>query len=1183
MKKFSIKILGALTFLVTAFGFASCVDGGDDSSYREGQMPPKAPQALTLSATSAEIILCDAIQLNAQYGKIEGATLSFTSEDPTIASVTQSGLVTAENVGTTTVTATYGEQKVECEITVGVGDYAPSLVFENSITDNVTISMLEDINLGAEVLFNSNTYEGEITYEVEDALVGSIVEGYFKPSAIGETEVTVTAAWKGLQSPALSKTINVKVISDVEVAVNGGNGTQINLYAKSEHYGKTFNTQSVVDVEIKENGQIVTPSLEILEGADIISLEGGVVTALGKIGTASIKVSYELSSGPDAFFINVNVARPLAKYDSVIPYFSATTMDGKGELKLADIIGSTATITEAYQDGKALTVSNGKISKFTCEERAVTHSTLTVYTDEGVGYEIDVEAYKDAITTFEELRSVLDLNSNSKSIKGYYALAKDIEYDASAAAIAHDYALSASAGFNGIFDGCGHSISANIGAMGLFGRIGRGAIIKNLALTNVVLDESAAYACVLARNDGATKEEYNTIENVYVSIANFARGEKAGDSTAALMYERNVYTRYTNLVVVLDAPMAFKTIDSAPTQDNYGAMFCKDSITKNEGAYLTQFNNVFVISGAAIPMALSVDGYNTYNYAYFAENDGVEVDTEGKATGRHYYLTKNAQVYECEYVYKGVMRYDTLAAMKTSNLDYFSFNEYWDTDVYGVPVFKSAIASLAKVSLGNKTMVSNAIINTEAATKLDVTVDGVSIPATFSVAATDSEYATIANGTNGWTITGTKATATGKFVEVTATWTYLGENYSQTFQVAVKPIATPYEETVKMFSALDGDLAVSSIFGADVTITEAWEGDRKLTVQDNKILGVAYSNNSMRTATVTLYTETEAKIVNLEVYTKVIKTPDEFLFYINGYDTVAKKALQTTREGYYILANDIGSVDSPVYTNRSTSAKYVFNATLDGNGYTAYVKMGYYGLLDTLGANCVIKNFGIVVVSWRYAPATTAGHRTIFASNMEPGFTLDNLYVKVMHTNSTASSPYLIGKGLQTNTEVISTVSNIIYEVEDGEMMLYKANNGLLFPYDQGMLDGVSDGSESLINVNIITPYKYLGVTDAGVATFAQNDTAAKDAIDATMRDGDGNNNTFVAGRDFNDGKSYRSIQYGWLTVASGDSESRTETGADKRIVNRYDDYAAFMADEAIQNDTVGGWTVTASGVVWNR
>ena len=1181
MKKFSIKILGVFAFLVAAFGFASC--GGDDSSYREEQMPPETPKALSLDATSAEIILCDALQLNAQYGKIDGATLTFVSDDPSIASVSATGLVTAENVGTTTITASYGKQEVECQITVGVGDYAPYLVFENSISDNVTISMMEDVNLSANVMFNSNSYIGEMSYEVEDSTVGSIVDGYFKPKALGETTVVVKAAWKGLESPALAKTINVKVISDVEVAVNGGSGTQINLYSKAEHYGMTFHTQAAVDVSIKENGEEITPTVEVVEGADIISLESGVVTALGKVGTASIKVSYELSSGSDAFFINVNIERPLAKYDSVIPYFSAASMDGKGDVKLADIIGASATITEAYQDGKALKVSNGIMSKFECSDVSVTRSTLTIYTDGEVGYQIDVEAYKDVITTFEELRSVLDLSTSTKKVKGYYALAKDIEYDASASAIAHDYAFSSNAGFYGVFDGCGYSISANVGAAGLFGKLGENAVVKNLALTNVVMEESSPYACVLAHGDASTKEKHNTVENVYISIANFARGAKVGDNTAALTYERNVYTKYTNVVVVLDAPTVFTTVNTAPTQSNYGALFCKDAKTKNDGAYLTQFNNVYVVSGVAIPMTLSVDGFDTYNYAYFAENEGVEVDATGKETGRHYYLTNKSALYECEYVYKGVMRYDSLAAMKTAGIDYFAFNEYWDTDVYGAPVFKTAIASLAKVSLGNKNTLSNVLINTENATKLDVTVEGVSIPATFTVASTDSEYATIANGTDGWTITGTKATASNDFVEVTATWTYLGESYSQTFQVAVKPIATAYSETVKMFSALDGELNTSAIFGADVTITEAWEGDRQLTVQDNKIFGVAYNNDSMRTTTVTLYTETEAKIVNLEVYTKVIKTVDDFLMYANGYDNVAKKALQMTREGYYILANDVGSVEEPIYANRSTNKQYIFNGVLDGNGFTAYVKMGYYGLFDTLASSSVVKNLGLVVVSWRYAPATAPAQRSILAFTVQDGFTVDNLYVKVMHDNSTALNPYLFGSGFTPSSDVITTVSNIVYEVADGEMMLYTGNNGLLFPYDEGMSNGFSDGSDRFINVNVITPYKYLGITDAGVALFAQNDSVAKAEIDALMTDENTTNNVFVDGQDFKAGNTYRSLQYGWLTVVKDGNESRTETGADKRIVNRYDDYAAFMADEAIENDTVGGWTVTASGVVWNR
>lgn len=71
---------------------------------------------------------------------------------------------------------------------------------------------------------------------------------------------------------------------------------------------------------------------------------------------------------------------------------------------------------------------------------------------------------------------------------------------------------------------------------------------------------------------------------------------------------------------------------------------------------------------------------------------------------------------------------------------------------------------------------------------------------------------------------------------------------------------------------------------------------------------------------------------------------------------------KTTNYGYYRLANDIGSVSSPVshggYLSEQTNdnGAFGFRGTIDGNGKTVYVRPTYGGLFSVVGGGAILKN-----------------------------------------------------------------------------------------------------------------------------------------------------------------------------------------------------------------------------------
>ena len=92
-----------------------------------------------------------------------------------------------------------------------------------------------------------------------------------------------------------------------------------------------------------------------------------------------------------------------------------------------------------------------------------------------------------------------------------------------------------------------------------------------------------------------------------------------------------------------------------------------------------------------------------------------------------------------------------------------------------------------------------------------------------------------------------------------------------------RPVAVA-EKNVEMFSAMDGDIRLSKVFGKSVNLLDAYQnGNDKtgtpLTVKNNKVLGLTVSErDKVSYETVTLYTNKIGYEVVLEAYTKVLKT-----------------------------------------------------------------------------------------------------------------------------------------------------------------------------------------------------------------------------------------------------------------------------------------------------------------------
>ena len=534
---FKNKYIGIIFAIIVGLFCISCsgCNGCNKNNENQSDSSIQTEAKLSLDKTQAIIVLGDELYLKADYGGAEDSLLTWTSNNESVASV-ENGKIISNSVGGAVITANYADKSAQCAVTITTNDMLPTLLLENIPNDDVvTVSLSDKLNFSPCVEFNGKTFrDGVFDVKISDSAVGSYEEGVFTPIAIGEVALEISGKWRGIEGPCLNKTISVKVINNLSVVVNGGLTSSVLLYTAQTHGGKSYDVSYPFVVSAQENGKDIEYSVAVSSGYDIVAYneQNKTVNAL-KYGSAVITVSFKDGSGEMGVLnVPVTVNRPVAEYSEIIEYFSA--MDG--DLPIGDIFGKTVNISDAYCDGNALTIQNGKILGVKTEKSRFSQKIITVY-NETVGYVVKVNAYTKVIKVED------DLSVFNSDFDGYVVLANDIECSGV-------NTLCNGGVFKGIFDGNGHlikniKVSVNTGANpisgGIFGVIGDNAIIKNFGVENA--DVSAWNSSIIA---GSSRSQYTSgalIENIYISIA------KSGSRPAPLIWSRGPWDRINNVLI----------------------------------------------------------------------------------------------------------------------------------------------------------------------------------------------------------------------------------------------------------------------------------------------------------------------------------------------------------------------------------------------------------------------------------------------------------------------------------------------------------------------------------------------------------------------------------------------------------------------------------------------------------
>ena len=226
-KKFCI-LLSVLLIIATAV-FVGC--GCKDKN--KNQITERPRDAISLNVTQVEMVVGDQTALILSYQPIDGVVVVYQSSTEQVATVDDMGKVTALKPGNTTVSVSYGEETVSCDVTVGLGNYVPVATFNQLEGQNLRIAYGDKYNLQPLVKFNGKEYyDGQFTYIYDDSVIEISEDGVITAKAKGTTTVTASVEWLGVSGlNGMSKTFTVEVTNVVSFIVNDGADAEFNIYS----------------------------------------------------------------------------------------------------------------------------------------------------------------------------------------------------------------------------------------------------------------------------------------------------------------------------------------------------------------------------------------------------------------------------------------------------------------------------------------------------------------------------------------------------------------------------------------------------------------------------------------------------------------------------------------------------------------------------------------------------------------------------------------------------------------------------------------------------------------------------------------------------------------------------------------------------------------------------------------
>lgn len=570
----SIKRVLVLTLVVVmcaCFAAFAAACGGKP----EPEPTPEPPTvSITLDKTEVSIELHESYTLTATTENVTSA-LTWLSSDESVATV-DAGKIKALKEGTTTVTVKADGAEATCAVTVFDGGTAPVLKIG---ADSVGVNKGAKYAFDVASLWKGNVIEDEnieYTWRLSDgapegiAAVTMRADGKAEVEGLeyGDTEWTVSASVYGHN---LAGSVAIKVV-DLSVNYRAGenientdDGFKVDL-SLSEMKGLLT---TAINVDVYEDDEKSDVALEWTQtsGEDYVGYADGKLTAIAE-GSATFTSIYK--NNPVKLTVNAYRPEITVEKHSILERVGG---NGTGAIKL-DFTGLTFEDKPIVIEGtaKKATVNGTDVfSAFDSGSNTLTYNragltadksemgkslAMTLETDKVI-YVMTAEVVTKAFATaaeYNEIGTIAKQVTGTNNYDGYFILTDDIDFENDRTKYTSEISNTAGGTFYGVIDGRGHVIKnltittkgTYAWEMAFIGKLGDGAVIKNLGMTNARMgtsEESGGDTFFCSSASGVY-----TVENVYIELT-FGKvtwGAQAFGSSVRGLKIKNVIVKIGN-------------------------------------------------------------------------------------------------------------------------------------------------------------------------------------------------------------------------------------------------------------------------------------------------------------------------------------------------------------------------------------------------------------------------------------------------------------------------------------------------------------------------------------------------------------------------------------------------------------------------------------------------------------
>ncbi|MBQ7912471.1 MAG: Ig domain-containing protein [Clostridia bacterium] len=274
MKKRIISALLALVMGIGCFGLTAC-EADEGSSSMESSSVEENEEIATFYFVEKQIEFpVESAYETALVGLEAGETVTYSSNDETVATVDAEGIITGVKIGFAVIKATTNTGKSALTAVTVLDNTMIETPYIKLSKTSINLSVADEYYLSAELLYKGKTVDCALSWTSDNSAVAIVENGKITAVGTGEARLTVSAVYEG-------KTVN----TIATVTVSDGELLICPDYAgKSVVQGKTI----PLSVSAMKNGEVIPVNevqysvsdtkIALIQNGELLGRSGGDVT-----------------------------------------------------------------------------------------------------------------------------------------------------------------------------------------------------------------------------------------------------------------------------------------------------------------------------------------------------------------------------------------------------------------------------------------------------------------------------------------------------------------------------------------------------------------------------------------------------------------------------------------------------------------------------------------------------------------------------------------------------------------------------------------------------------------------------------------------------------------------------------------------------------------------------------------